>query len=55
MAVEQLLGVDCEEAAEEHRLREVATREDLESKTPSNGGHDITAYYEQLEATVVHV
>ena len=54
--VEQLLGIDCDAAAEEHRLSEVAKREeDREPRQPPNGGRDSPLYYETLEATMQHV
>lgn len=56
VAVEQLLGIDCDEAAEEHRLAQIRARERLDrGSSPTNGGNDIPAYYEQLEATVKHI
>jgi hypothetical protein len=54
VAVEQLLGIDCDEAAEEHRLAEIEARERGDTHMPANGGGDLVAYYEQLEASVVH-
>jgi hypothetical protein len=54
VAVEQLLGIDCDEAAEEHRLAEIEAREREDIHMPANGGDDLVAYYEQLEASVVH-
>jgi len=54
VAVEQLLGIDCDEAAEEHRLAKVQEREKRDTRNPPNGGEDIVAYYERLEANVVH-
>ena len=55
VAVEQLLGFDCDEAAEEHRLAEIEAREKRDQgNSPANGGGDLVAYYEQLEATVKH-
>lgn len=52
VAVEQLLGVDCDEAAEEYRLSEIESRETQERRAPANRGTDLVAYYEQLEASV---
>ena len=55
VAVEQLLGIDCDEAAEEHRLAEIEAREKRDqSSSPANGGNDLVAYYEQLEGAVKH-
>jgi hypothetical protein len=54
VAVEQLLGIDCDEAAEDHRLAEIDAREKREGRRPPNGGDDLVAYYEQLEARVAH-
>ena len=54
MAVEQLLGIDCDGAAEEHRLAQVEKREERDARRPPNGGEDIVAYYEQLEAAIGH-
>lgn len=48
------MGVDCDEAAEEHRLNEIKRREQRDVGMPANGDTDSTAYYEQLEATVMH-
>ena len=53
--MEQLLGIDCDEAAEEHRLAEIEAREKRDqSSSPANGGNDLVAYYEQLEGAVKH-
>lgn len=55
VAVEQLLGIDCDEPAEEHRLAEIEAREKCDQgNRPANGGGDLVAYYEQLEAAVKH-
>lgn len=55
VAVEQLLGADCDDAAEEHRLAEVTVREDREPRKPANKGPDSPLYYETLEANVQYV
>ena len=54
VAVEQLLGIDCDEAAEEHRVSMIATREEQAAHVPPNGGKDLASYYEQLEASIMH-
>ena len=55
VAVERLLGIDCDEAAEEHRLAEIRLRENgVRGVGISNGEDDAPNYYEQLEATVRH-
>ncbi|KAF8070963.1 mug157-like protein [Scenedesmus sp. PABB004] len=54
VALEALLGVDCDAEAEAHRLAVIGEREAREAHTPANGGKDIPAYYEQLEAGIVH-
>ena len=55
VTVEQLLGMDCDEAAEEYRLAQIRAKEmrDHGSRSAS-GGQDAEAYYEQLEANVKH-
>lgn len=55
VAVEQLLGVDCDAAAEEARLQAISTREAAQPGQMPNGGRDQPAYYEMLEATVEHL
>ena len=52
VAVEQLLGVDCDEAVEEYRLAGIKAREEREPGRPTNGGRDKETYYELLEARV---
>lgn len=53
--MEQLLDVDCDEAAEEHRLAQIRSREMLDQGCkPGNGGQDAEAYYEHLEAPIKH-
>lgn len=53
VAVEQLLSIDCDEAAEEHRLAQIEARERCDQgNRPGNGGSDLVAYYELLEAAV---
>ena len=53
--MEQLLGIDCDEAAEEHRLAQIRARETRDQGSgPANGGKDAEAYYEQLEAAIRH-
>ncbi|WIA43728.1 hypothetical protein OEZ86_010154 [Tetradesmus obliquus] len=54
VAVETLLGVDCDAEAEKHRLMEIGKREQIEAHMPANGGRDTPQYYEQLEAAIVH-
>jgi meiotically up-regulated gene 157 (Mug157) protein len=54
VAVETLLGIDCDAEAEGYRLAEISKREQSEARMPANGGRDAPQYYEQLEATVVH-
>jgi hypothetical protein len=54
VAIEQLLGVDCDEAAEQHRLRQIMQREGPQKFQPANHGEDRSYYYEMLEATVQH-
>lgn len=55
VAVEQLLGIDCDGAAEEHRLAQIRARETRDQGSrPANGGKDAEAYYEQLEAAIRH-
>eukprot|EP00878_Enallax_costatus_P036962 GHUV01041626.1.p1 GENE.GHUV01041626.1~~GHUV01041626.1.p1 ORF type:complete len:267 (-),score=70.69 GHUV01041626.1:193-915(-) len=54
VAVEQLLGVDCDAEAEVHRLVTIQQREAAEPRTPANRGKDIPQYYEQLEASINH-
>lgn len=55
VAVEQLLGMDCDVEAEQHRLDNIKQRERMEVKVPSNKDSDKPQYYEQLEATIIHV
>jgi hypothetical protein len=55
VAVESLLGIDCDAAAEEHRLETIREREGRERGAVPNGGADHAAYYEQLEAAIHHV
>lgn len=54
VAVEQLLGIDCDAEAEVHRLATIKQREAAGPRTAANGGRDIPSYYEQLEAGIVH-
>lgn len=55
VAAEQLLGTDCDAAAEEWRAEEVAKREAADTAaTPRNGGRDTPGYYELLEAMIPH-
>lgn len=54
VAVETLLGVDCDAEAELHRLAEVGRREQQEARKPANNGKDLPQYYEQLEAHIMH-
>jgi meiotically up-regulated gene 157 (Mug157) protein len=54
VAVESLLGVDCDAEAEVHRLAVIAQREGREARMPANKGRDIPQYYEQLEAGIIH-
>jgi hypothetical protein len=54
VAIEQLLGVDCDEAAEKQRLGKVLEREKREPSRAPNGGEDLTSYYELLEAHIQH-
>eukprot|EP00882_Tetradesmus_deserticola_P016895 GHRQ01018074.1.p1 GENE.GHRQ01018074.1~~GHRQ01018074.1.p1 ORF type:complete len:298 (+),score=78.76 GHRQ01018074.1:881-1774(+) len=54
VAVETLLGVDCDAQAEVHRLAAIAQREGQEVRVPANQGRDIPQYYEQLEASIKH-
>ena len=55
VTVEQLLGIDCDEAAEEHRRAQIRAKETRDhGSRPANGGQDADAYYEQLEAAVKH-
>jgi meiotically up-regulated gene 157 (Mug157) protein len=54
VAVESLLGVDCDAEAEVHRLAAIAQREGHEARMPANKGRDIPQYYEQLEAGIMH-
>lgn len=54
VAIENLLGVDCDEAAEKHRLQSIGEREQREPQVPANKGNDIAQYYEQLEASIIH-
>jgi meiotically up-regulated gene 157 (Mug157) protein len=55
VAVEQLLGVDCDVEAEAHRLQAIEQREAKQQHAAPNGGRDLPTYYEQLEAGIVHV
>lgn len=55
VAVEQLLGVDCDVEAEGHRLDSIGEREAKQHHAVPNGGRDLPTYYEQLEAGIVHV
>ena len=52
VAVEQLLGVDCDQAAAKHRLKLIAEREAKEPRPMPNHGPDDALYYELLEATI---
>lgn len=52
VAVEHLLGVACDNAAEEHRLYNIQKREAKEPHTMPNGEPDHPLYYESLEATI---
>lgn len=52
VAIEQLLGVDCDQAAELQRLEQVMEREKRQPSTAPNGGKDLTSYYELLEAHI---
>lgn len=52
VAVEHLLGVDCERVAEGHRLSDIQRREAKEPHTMPNGEPDHPLYYESLEATI---
>ena len=54
VAVEQLLGIDCDEAYEEHRVAKIEARKKRDTRRSPNGGQDLEAYYEQLESNVVH-
>lgn len=55
VAAEQLLGIDCDAAAEEWRTQEIAKREAGDrTVAPRNGGRDQPSYYEMLEATIQH-
>lgn len=54
VAVETLLGVDCDAEAEVHRLAEISRREQHEARIPANRGKDMPQFYEQLEASVMH-
>jgi meiotically up-regulated gene 157 (Mug157) protein len=54
VAVETLLGIDCDAEAELHRLADIKRREQREPRVPANQGRDIPQYYEQLEATIRH-
>lgn len=54
VAIEHLLDINCDDAAEEHRLAVIKEREMRERRMPVNGGDDLSAYYEQLEASVVY-
>ncbi|WIA31767.1 hypothetical protein OEZ86_002639 [Tetradesmus obliquus] len=54
VAVESLLGVDCDLEAEVHRLAGIAQREGHEARMPANKGRDIPQFYEQLEAGIIH-
>eukprot|EP00775_Hariotina_reticulata_P013068 gene13068-13195_t len=54
VAVESLLGIDCDEEAEKHRLEEIEQRETRQTQRAANGGNDIPQYYEQLEAGIIH-
>ncbi|GAX78463.1 hypothetical protein CEUSTIGMA_g5902.t1 [Chlamydomonas eustigma] len=55
VAVEQLLGVDCDEEAERHRLKVIMEYESKEPGRVPNGGQDSHQYYSQLEASIPHV
>jgi meiotically up-regulated gene 157 (Mug157) protein len=55
VAVERLLGVDCDRAAESYRLQVISERESKEPHTMPNKGRDMPLYYETLEAAVQHV
>ena len=55
VAVEQLLGIDCDRAAEAYRLQVISERESKERHAMPNKGRDIPLYYETLEAVVAHV
>jgi uncharacterized protein len=56
VAAEQLLGLDCESEADAERTRAVSAREAAaqEQQAPPNGGADLPAYYEMLEAGIQH-
>jgi hypothetical protein len=54
VAIEQLLGEDCDAAAEQLRLAQVEEREKAERGQVPNGGPDLTSYYELLEAHIQH-
>jgi hypothetical protein len=51
-AVEQLLGADCEAAAEEHRRAQIMQREAAEEVNFVNGVRDSPLYYSLLEAAI---
>lgn len=55
VAVEQLLGVDCDAAAEEYRLETITAREAKEPRVMPNKGPESPLYYETLQATISHV
>lgn len=55
VAVEHLLGIDCDVEAEKHRLDKIKQRELVEVKVPPNKGSDEPSYYERLEATMNHI
>ena len=55
VAVEQLLGIDCDEAAAKHRLNSIKEREDKEPGAMPNKGPDDPLYYELLESSIAHV
>jgi hypothetical protein len=54
VAIEQLLGEDCDAAAEQIRLARIGEREKREPSRAPNGGEDLTSYYELLEAHIQH-
>jgi meiotically up-regulated gene 157 (Mug157) protein len=54
VAVERLLGVDCDAAAEAQRLRDVKAREAGDRRVPANRGADLPEYYALLEAGIKH-